>query len=530
MENNTPSEGREHWSGQLGFVLAAAGSAIGLGNIWKFPYITGENGGGAFVLIYLICILLIGMPVMLCEIILGRHTQKNPVGAFKMLSPKSSVTAHLIGVVLFTCGVALISFETYGWGLIFLAVAILIFKYGWIMPGIMGVFSGFIILSYYSVVGGWTISYFFNAAAGKLVFQNAQQAAGCFDSLKGNPWLCVAFHIAFMAITCLIIYSGVRKGIERWSRILMPALFIILIALILRGITLPNALDGVDFFLRPDFSKIKPKSVLTALGHAFFTLSLGMGAIITYGSYVSKNENLFKASLSIVGLDTLAAIMAGLAIFPVAYAVKINPECGPGLVFQTLPLVFSQIPLGIFWCAVFFILLFIAALTSAMSLLEVVVSFAMDELKWPRHFATFFCGAVITILGIFSAVSISNWENIEWIHSALIKIFNTSQSSFFDFMDNLGANWLLPLGGLFIALFTGWIWGTKKAVDEMRIGSENFADVNFISLLAGLKDDPGHNAKVHVITLASLWGIFVRFIAPLAIFLAFLQIAGWIKN
>jgi len=529
MDNNAPSEGREHWSGQLGFVLAAAGSAIGLGNIWKFPYITGENGGGAFVLIYIVCILLVGMPVMLCEIILGRHTQKNPVGAFKMLAPKSSMTAHILGIMMFICGIALLCFETYGWGFIFLFVAVMIFKYGWVMPGIMSVFSGFIILSYYSVVGGWTISYFFNAMAGSLAFQNAQEATAFFNTLKVSPWTCVFFHVIFMGLTCLIIYSGVRKGIERWSRILMPALFIILIALILRGITLPNALDGVDFFLRPDFSKIKPRSVLTALGHAFFTLSLGMGAIITYGSYVSKRENLFKASLSIVGLDTLAAIMAGLAIFPVAYAVKINPECGPGLVFQTLPLVFSQIPFGSFWCAVFFLLLFIAALTSGMSLLEVVVSFAMDELKWTRHFATFVCGGAITVLGAFSAVSISNWKNIEWLHSVLVDIFNTAQTNFFDFMDNLGANWLLPLSGLFIALFTGWIWGTKKAVDEMRIGSENFADVNFISLLAGLKDDPGHNAKIHIITLASLWGIFIRFIAPLAILVAFLQIAGWIK-
>ncbi|OGV31658.1 MAG: hypothetical protein A2020_05720 [Lentisphaerae bacterium GWF2_45_14] len=529
MGNNAPSGGREHWSGQLGFVLAAAGSAIGLGNIWKFPYITGENGGGAFVLIYLACILLIGLPVMLCEIILGRHTQKNPVGAFKALAPKSSLTAHLFSIMMLISGIALICFDAYGWGIIFLLTSFMIFKYGWVIPGIMSVFAGFIILSYYSVVGGWTITYFCSSISGSLSFQNSAEAAAFFDTLKVNPLTCSVFHIAFMVITCLIIYSGVRKGIERWSRILMPALFIILMALILRGITLPGALDGVDFFLRPDFSKIKPQSVLTALGHAFFTLSLGMGAIITYGSYVSKNENLFKASLSIVGLDTLAAIMAGLAIFPVAYAVKINPECGPGLVFQTLPLVFAKVPLGSFWCAVFFLLLFIAALTSAMSLLEVVVSFSMDELKWTRHFATIVCGGSITLLGCFSAVSVSNWKNIEWLHSMLVDIFNTSQSSFFDFMDNLGANWLLPLAGLFIALFTGWIWGTKKAVDEMRNGSQNFADVNFFSFLAGLKDDPGHNSRVHVLTLASLWGIFVRFIAPAAILIAFLHTAGWIK-
>jgi NSS family neurotransmitter:Na+ symporter len=235
------------------------------------------------------------------------------------------------------------------------------------------------------------------------------------------------------------------------------------------------------------------------------------------------------SSLSIVGLDTLVAILAGLAIFPAVFAQGFDPEGGPGLVFQVLPAVFNTIPMGWIWASLFFILLFVAALTSGISLLEVVVSFAIDELKWSRAFSVIVVTAVISVLGSFCAVSVANWKNIEWLHKFFQMVFETNQPSFFDLMDTLASNWMLPLGGLFIALFVGWVWGTRNAVNEIRNGSHNFADVHLIALLAGLKDDPGHNSNQHVLTLASLWGIFIRFISPIAVLIAFLHTVGWIK-
>ena len=332
-----------------------------------------------------------------------------------------------------------------------------------------------------------------------------------------------------MVLCVLIVYKGVKSGIERWSKILMPVLFLIILALIVRSLTLPGAMAGVRFYLTPDFSKINAGSVLIALGHAFFSLSLGMGAMITYGSYIDRKENLFSATLAVVGLDTLIALMAGLAIFPAVFAQGFGPDAGPGLVFQVLPTVFHQIPLGGFWAFLFFVLLLIAALTSGISLLEVVTAYFVDERGWPRHRAAIVFGGAIFLLGALCAVSVADWSRLEGIHAFLLNVFGSAKGSFFDVMDNLSSNWLLPLGGLFIALFTGWVWGTKRALDEIRHGSRNFGDVHLLSLLAGLKDDPSHNSTVHVVTLASLWGLFIRFISPVAVLIAFLHTVGWIK-
>ena len=639
---------REHWGSSVGFILAAAGSAIGLGNIWKFPYITGENGGGAFVLVYLLCIAVIGVPVMLCEITLGRHTQRNPVGAFKQLSPRSSKVAHLIGLGIILTAVFLFCFQSWGWGVTALLVGFLIFRFGWILVGAMGVAAGFVILSFYSVVAGWTLGYTLNSALGDLDMDPARQkpellahvllaevrqipnavkasvdaedlapleqdrklerlaqaraaayvkehfelvlpeatgrvyqrefatsfvrsttakiaaadllehlgehfggvtettnadgdttrvfprklntavAGQRFRLFMDNPVPAIGWHFVFMVMCVTIVCMGVQKGIERASKILMPTLFVLILALIVRGLTLDGAVAGVRFYLSPDFSKLNPGSVLIALGHAFFSLSLGMGAIITYGSYVKREQNLFISVLSITALDTLIALMAGLAIFPAVFAAGFDPGAGPGLVFQILPAVFNAMPFGPFWATLFFLLLLVAALTSAISLLEVVTAYFVDERKWSRRMATITFGGVIFLLGCLCAISVADWDRLLWLQATLCTVFGSVRGSFFDVLDTLASNWMLPLGGLFIALFVGWIWGTKKAVDEIRHGSHNFADVHLFSLLAGLKDDHSHNSEVHVITLASVWGIFIRFISPVAVLVAFLNTIGWL--
>ncbi len=520
---------REHWSGAFGFIMAAAGSAIGLGNIWKFPYITGENGGGAFVLVYLLCIAVIGAPVMICEFALGRRTQRNPVGAFQALAPPASVLAHLIGSGVLLAGLFLLLFRAWGWGVLLVALGLLIFRYSWTVVGVMGVTAGFTILAFYSVVAGWTIGYIWKALAGQLDFATVAEAKEHFGHFIVNPAWAVGCHFVFMLLCVLIVYKGVKSGIERWSKILMPLLFLIILALIVRSLTLPGAMAGVRFYLTPDFSKINANSVLIALGHAFFSLSLGMGAMITYGSYLNRKQNIFSSMLSVVGLDTLIALMAGLAIFPAVFAQGFGPDAGPGLVFQVLPTVFHQIPLGAFWAFLFFVLLLIAALTSGISLLEVVTAYFVDERGWPRHRAAIVFGAAIFLLGALCAVSVADWSRLEWLHAVLLQVFGATKASFFDTLDNLSSNWFLPLGGLFISLFTGWVWGTKHALDEIRHGSANFGDVHLISLLAGLKDDPSHSAGTHALTLASLWGIFIRFISPVAVLIAFLHTVGWIK-
>ncbi len=519
---------REHWSGSTGFVLAAAGSAVGLGNIWRFPYITGENGGGAFVLVYLLCVAVIGVPVMLCEITLGRHTQKNPVGAFKRLSPPTSRLAHFIGLCMIMTGAILLVFQQWGWGVLGCLLGLAIFRFGWVLVGAMGVLAGFLILSFYSVVAGWTLGYVVQAAGGLLRFETITEAAGHFESFTLAPGWALGCHAAFMLLCTLIVISGVRAGIERWSRILMPLLFLLLVTLILRGLTLPGAMEGVRFYLTPDFGKIDARTTLIALGHAFFSLSLGMGAIITYGSYLDRRENIFQATLSITALDTGVALLAGLAMFPALFALGFDPGAGPGLVFHVLPTVFSRMPLGAFWALLFFLFLAVAALTSGISLLEVVTAYFVDERGWSRRKAGLACGTVILVLGGLCALSVHDWSRLGFLQRLLTLVFHGARGSLFDLLDYLTANWFLPLGGFFIALFVGWVWGTRGAVNEIRHGSHNFADVHLFSLLAGLKDDTPHSSEVHVLTLASVWGIFIRFISPLAVLIAFLHTIGWL--
>jgi NSS family neurotransmitter:Na+ symporter len=523
---------RENWSSGLGFILATAGSAIGLGNIWKFPYITGENGGGAFVLIYLLCIAVIGLPVMLCELTLGRHTGRNPVGAFRQLNPGKSLVAQLLAFGMAVCGLALLLFGSFGWGVLAVVLGGCVYRWRWVVVGAIGVIAGFVILAFYSVVAGWTLAYIVKAATGGLQFADSAAATATFVGFVTNPLLGVTCHFVFMVLCVLIVYRGVQGGIERWSKILMPLLLVLLLVLIVRGLALPGSSRGVRFFLSPDFSRLSAESVLIALGHAFFSLSLGMGAITTYGSYVRRDQNLFISGLSIVALDTLIALMAGLAIFPAVFARGFEPAAGPGLAFMVLPTVFAQLPGGPLWATLFFLLLAVAALTSGISLLEVVTAYFIDERGWTRHRATVTFGAVIFALGTLCAVSpdadLTGWWKLTWLRDTLALLFGTAPGCAFDVMDTLASNWMLPLGGLFISVFVGWIWGTRRAVEEIRHGSQNFGDVHLWSLLAGLKDDPSHNSEVHVLTLASLWGIFIRFISPVAVLIAFLHTIGWL--
>ncbi len=421
--NNSEKE-RGTWGTRLGFIIAAAGSAIGLGNIWKFPYIAGQNGGGAFVIVYLICIALIGLPIMLAEFTIGRKTHKNPVGAYKDIHPT---------------------------GL-------------WFLVGGMGVLAGFMILSFYSVVAGWTIAYIVKSISTSVTqFGTAADAGKYFGNFVSNPFEALFYHTIFMALCMSIVIKGVRSGIEKSCDVLMPTLLFILFLLVIRSLTLDGAWAGVVFYLKPEFSKLTAQAVLVALGHAFFSLSLGMGAMITYGSYLSKKENLASSAFIVGLLDTVIALLAGLMIFPAVFAMGLEPAAGPGLVFHVLPAVFSKMPFGNIVSIAFFALLAIAAITSGISLLEVVVAYFIDEIHWSRKKAVMIVGGVIFLLGIPSALSFGVMSEY--------KLFGMN---FFDIVDHIASNYLLPLGGMLICIFVAWIWGPKPALEEIHMGEHKF--------------------------------------------------------
>jgi NSS family neurotransmitter:Na+ symporter len=395
--------------------MAAAGSAIGLGNIWRFPYITGKFGGAAFVLIYLAVVLIIGMSVMLAEFVIGRNAQSDAVGSFRKL----------------------------GGG-------------AWPLVGWMGFFCGFVILSYYAVIAGWTVAYMFKSLGGLMSEAAAGKAGDVFGAFVSDPVQSIAYHVVVMAITTGIIYKGISGGIEKCCKILMPALFVILLVLIVRSVTLPGAGAGLEFYLKPDFSKLTSEAILAAVGQGFFSLSLGMGCMITYGSYLSKKEYLPSIARTVVLLDTSVAILAGFVIFPAVFAFGIEPGAGPGLTFVTLPAVFAKMPMGAIFSFAFFLLLFIAALTSAISLLEVVVTYCIDQLRWNRAKAAIIMGTAIALLGIPSALSVGG------------HIPQVAGKDFLDAADFITNNVIMPLGGIFISVFVGWIWadGAKAEITD----------------------------------------------------------------
>lgn len=395
--------------------MAAAGSAIGLGNIWRFPYITGKFGGAAFVLIYLAVVLIIGMSVMLAEFVIGRNAQSDAVGSFRKL----------------------------GGG-------------AWPLVGWMGFFCGFVILSYYAVIAGWTVAYMFKSLGGLMSEAAAGKAGDVFGAFVSDPVQSIAYHVVVMAITTGIIYKGISGGIEKCCKILMPALLVLLLVLIVRSVTLPGSGAGLEFYLKPDLSKITNQAILAAVGQGFFSLSLGMGCMITYGSYLSKKEYLPSIARTVVLLDTSVAILAGFVIFPAVFAFGIEPGAGPGLTFVTLPAVFAKMPMGAIFSFAFFLLLFIAALTSAISLLEVVVTYCIDQLRWNRAKAAIIMGTAIALLGIPSALSVGG------------HIPQVAGKDFLDAADFITNNVIMPLGGIFISVFVGWIWadGAKAEITD----------------------------------------------------------------
>ncbi len=447
---------REQWNSKIGFILAASGSAIGLGNIWKFPYIAGENGGAAFIFIYLICIAIIGLPVLIGEILLGRTTQRNPVGAFRKLSNSSF----------------------------------------WASIGGLGVLAGFIILSFYTVVAGWSLGYIFEAISGVFYDFNKIESAGIhFQTLTNNVTWIVGFTAAFLLLTMAIVYAGVQKGIERGSKIMMPLLFVILIILMIKGLTMPGAEKGVAFLLEPNWDNVTGETVLLALGHAFFTLSLGMGAMMTYGSYMKQSNSIMSSSLQIIFLDTIIALIAGVAIFTAVFATGQNPSEGPGLIFLTLPVVFTKMTGGYIFSILFFLLLSIAALTSSISLLEVVIAYFVDEKKWDRKKAVLIFGGVTFLVALPSALSFN-----------LIKDVTFFGLNYFDIADYLASNILLPFGGLFISIFIAWIWGFDKVFIELKKGSESLFEKH--------------------IWVINAWKVFIKYFAPVLIFLVLLSKLG----
>jgi len=417
---------REHWGSRIGFILAAAGSAVGLGNIWKYPHMAGQHGGAAFTLVYLICIVLVGLPILLAELTMGRRTQLNPVGAFRTLGGNNA----------------------------------------WKGVGFLGVISAFAILSFYSVVGGWTLRYALLAATGKFTaLANTSNAAeAVFNDFVANPIQPIFWHLLFMGFCVFIIDKGVKAGIERWSKILMPLLLGILVILVIRGITLDGASEGLKFLFSPKWSDLDAGGVVLALGHAFFTISLGMGTMITYGSYLHSNSDMLQAGLAIILLDTAIALLAGVAIFTAVFALGHDPAEGPGLIFVVLPSLFPQMPGGAIFAVLFFFLLFVAALTSAISILEVITAYFIDEKKWSRSEATYIFGFVIATMGVFASLSLGDYNVLASI----------TDMTLFDLLDSVSSKYLLPVGGLMTALFVLFKWGVRSFTDEMKQGGKWF--------------------------------------------------------
>ncbi len=452
--SNSDFTPRDNFGSKFGIVAAAAGSAVGLGNIWKFPYVAGQNGGGAFLVVYLLFIIAIGLPVMLSEFSIGRRAQRNAIGSFKKLAPGKP----------------------------------------WYLVGVMGVAAAFLILSFYSAVAGWTLEYVTKSVTNAFAEKNETELNNMFGSFISGTWRPLFWQLIFMMLTAWIVIEGVKKGIEKYTKILMPLLVVMIIILCIRSVTLPGSGEGLAFLFRPDFSALSADAVLSALGQAFFSLSLGMGTLITYGSYIGKNDNLTGTVLHVSAADTIIAILAGVAIFPAVFAFGIDPGEGPGLVFITLPNIFQQMPGGYFFALLFFILLAVAALTSSISVLEVVVAYFVEELNLTRRRATILAASMITVLGVFCTLSFGIMSDVS--------IFGLV---FFDLMDFTASNLLLPLGGFFIVMFVGWFLGAGPSRKE--ISNEGILKLGYFPVFIFL----------------------VRFVAPFAIAIVFIYGLGLLR-
>lgn len=442
---------RATFGSKIGVILATVGCAVGLGNIWRFPYMLGENGGAAFLLVYFFCILFLGIPVMITEFFIGRYSRKNAAGAFKVMAPGTK----------------------------------------WSVIGYNGVTAAFLILGYYAVVAGWTLEYVTQAFTGSLAGKSAADFAGEFNAFSTDVFRPILWTVVFIALTHIIIISGVKEGIERASKVMMPVLFLILIALCVRSATLPGASEGLSFLFNPDFSKINSSVVLSAMGQAFFSLSIGMGCLITYASYFGKHTNLQTTALQVTVLDTLVAVLAGVMIFPAVFSFGIEPTTGPELVFITLPNVFEQLPFGNIWSFVFFVLLALAALTSTISLHEVSTAYVHEEYHISRKKAAIIVSIGVSILGIFCSLSMG-----------VLKSYTLFGLNFFNLLDFVTAKIMLPLGGMMICIFTA------KRVDKLLLKEEvtNHGTIRFYFF--------------------NTYAFFVKYIAPIGIGLIFLNELG----
>jgi NSS family neurotransmitter:Na+ symporter len=441
MSSNTSIHG--FWQSRWLFILAATGSAVGLGNIWKFPYITGENGGGAFVLVYLLCISIIGIPVMIAEVSLGRMGRQSPINTMKALAQKAGASPL------------------------------------WASIGWMGAIAGFLILSFYSVIAGWALSYTLDMASGDFVNISAENSGKIFGDLLANPTQLTIWHTAFMILTLGIVARGVNAGLEKAIKVLMPVLFVLLFILFGYALNSSGFSQGFSFMFDFDFSKLTTESIMVALGHAFFTLSLGLGAIMAYGAYMPADTSIAKTVVIVAFLDTAVAIMAGLAIFPIVFANGLEPSAGPGLLFQILPIAFGQMSGGVIFGTLFFVLVSFAAWSSAISLAEPIVAWFVEKFKMSRTLAAIIIGTSAWLLGLATVFSFNIWSDV--------KMFD---KTVFDLLDFLTTNIMLPMGGLLIALFVGWKMSETKMMNEVGI------------------DYP---------ILFKLWRFTLRFLAPIAI-------------
>lgn len=450
-------QNRAGFASKLGVVLATAGSAVGLGNIWRFPFMTGENGGAAFIIIYIGCILLLGIPGMISEFIVGRHAGTNAVSAYGKLSSAKS----------------------------------------WKIIGVMGIVSSTVILGFYSVVAGWCLQYLYASVAGHLT-GDAAYVSNYFSSFSGSIVKPIAWGLVFIVLTHLVVIRGVRDGIEKASKMMMPTLFILLLIIVVASCLLPNAYKGIEFLLKPDFSKLTGGVFLSALGQAFFSLSLGTACLCTYASYFDKKINLAKSAGQIALVDCLVAILAGLMIFPAAFSVGISPDSGPSLIFITLPNVFQQafssVPvLGYIISILFYSLLSLAALTSTISMHEIGTAFFHEELKLSRRNAAWIVTGIASLLCILSSLSVGAYANLQ-----------ISGMSLMDFFDFITAQVLLPIGALFTCIYVGWVAPRKVIVEEFT------------------------NSGMVKSTLFSLYLFAVRFICPIGIIMIFLDQFGLI--
>ena len=432
----------------MAFVLAVTGSAVGLGNIWKFPYIAGQNGGGAFVLVYLACVIVIGMPVMMSEILIGRRGRRNPVATMELLGKEEGSSAR------------------------------------WRWLGGLGVVAGILILSYYSVIAGWTLAYVVKSASGVFVGASADAVTAQFANFVGDWRLIGLCHTLFMGLAVFVVARGVERGLEQAVRFMVPALLVLILVLLGYSINSGFFGEGVSFMFTPDFDRLTWNSVLAALGQAFFTLSIGMGAIMAYGAYLPEETSITGASGAVVTADTAIAILAGLAIFPLVFANNLDPADGPGLVFQTLPLAFGQMAGGVFFSTIFFVLLAFAAWTSAIGLMEPAVAWIVERFHKTRAQATVMTGLTIWLIGLGSVLSFNVLADFQFLAGTI-----------FDNVDYLTSNIMLPLGGLLIVLFAGWVMCRNSTADELG-GSGN---------------------------LYKSWRVLARFVAPIGILLVLIN-------